>query len=510
QLNSVNIDTLMQKLSESETQNTNLRRKILEREREVQELSSMLRREQINVQKGDYVSSSVKAVQAHLQRQIQRKEAENNELKVKIQTLEKKIAGWKHQVGEYKHQMIALKETSEPKKAGLKKAVRSQKQRAQCSEEAVKNLTSKTREHEVKLCEIWSASNAWKKQHDRMVEEKTMLEFQTEDLKNQITSLLQDLERKKERRRNSEEEILGKLNSLNSENEKIYLENEKLKACIATLEISNASVEYELLNLQEKVKLQENLIEQYKNEVTGMFETFSLLQQVYGFTLTFFSCDATVQVRDKTEAELQESEHVCDLLETAEEKPQRLISWERIHAEKCKAPRELQVQDNCVTSLGSDFLEEENCTIQKKYEDLKRQLEKVEFQNEELAHQLRKEDECLQCCKLQLEEKIAEYNALTRQLKSASKEGRKMLAEEQEKISYKEQDFQSKLLILETQVREGQEEKKNLLRIFHRDEKHHEVCLKELENSLQKSENKIKSIQNYVQFLKAAYMTMFG
>ncbi|XP_074893671.1 protein BCAP [Buteo buteo] len=521
ELNSKNIDTLMQKLSENETQNTNLRRKILEREKHVKELLSRLQLEKVNVQKEDHLSRSVKAVQAHLQCQIQRKEVENDELKVKIQTLEKKIAEWKHQVGEYKHQMLDLKETSEQKKTALKKVMRSQKQRAQHFEAAVENLTSRIREREVELSEILSASDVWKKQHDRMVEEKTTLEIQTEDLKKQITSLLEDLKRKEEWRRNSDEEILGKLNSVKSENEKIYLENEKLKASLATLENSTISVENELRNLQEKAKLQENFVEQYKNQVQKLQTAVEELKSRYETVLnenkriTENKCLEVDKVRDKTEAELKELEHVCDLLKAAEEKQQgyqeKLMSWERIHAQKCKTLRELQVQEeDSVTSVGSHSLEEENCNIQKKYEDLKRQLEKMQFQNEELACQLKKEDESLQCSKLQLEEKIAEYNGLTRQLESALEEGRKMVAEELEKMSYKEQALQTKMLALEAEVREGQEEKKQLLCIFHHNEKHHEVRLKELENSLQKSENKNQSIQNYVQFLKAAYITMFG
>ncbi|NXF43099.1 ODF2L protein, partial [Oceanites oceanicus] len=224
--------------------------------------------------------------------------------------------------------------------------------------------------------------------------------------------------------------------------------------------------------------------------------------------ITENKCLEVDKVRDKTEAELKELEHVCDLLKAAEEKQQgcqeKLVSWEKIHAQKCKTLREL------VTSVGSHSLEEENRNIQKKYEDLKRQLEKMEFQNKELACQLKKEDESLQCSKLQLEEKIAEYNGLTRQLESAVEEGRKMVAEELEKMSHKDQALQAKMLVLETEVRESQEEKKQLLCIFHHNEKHREVRLKELENSLQKSENKNQSIQNYVQFLKASYITMFG
>ncbi|KAM9283278.1 protein BCAP [Morus bassanus] len=480
QLNSKNIDALMQKLSENETQNTNLRRKILEREKHVKELSSRLQIEKVNVRKEDHLSRSVKAVQAHLQCQIQRKEVENDELKVKIQTLEKKIAEWKLQVGEYKHQMLALRQTSEQKKTALKKAIRSQKQRAERFEAAVENLTARIGEREVKLSEILSASDGWKNQHDRMVEGKTTLEIQTEDLKKQITSLLEDLKRKEEWRRNSDEEILGKLNCVNSENEKVYLENEKLQASLATLETSTVSVENELLNLQEKAKVQENLVEQCKNQVQKL--------QI-----------AVEELKSRYETVLNENKRITE---------NKCLEVDKVSSTRNELS--FSQEEDSVTSMGSHSLEEENRNIQKKYEDLKRQLEKMEFQNEELACQLRKDDESLQCSKLQLEEKISEYNGLTRQLESAMEEGRKMVAKELEKMSFKEKALQEKMLVLETEVRERQEEKKQLLCIFHHNEKHHEVHLKELENSLQKSENKNQSIQNYVQFLKASYITMFG
>lgn len=64
-----------------------------------------------------------------------------------LQTLQNKIAEWKHQIGEYKCQKLALKETSEQKKVALEKAIRSQKQRAQHLEEAVKDITLKIKEH---------------------------------------------------------------------------------------------------------------------------------------------------------------------------------------------------------------------------------------------------------------------------------------------------------------------------------------------------------------------------
>ncbi|KAM9379136.1 LOW QUALITY PROTEIN: protein BCAP [Phaethornis superciliosus] len=478
-LNTKNTDTLMQKLSENETQNTNLRRKILEKEKLVEELSSRLQLEKVNLQKEDHLSRSVKAIQSHLQCQIQRKEVENYELKQKIQNLEKKIEDWKLQVGEYKHQMLALREKSEQEKTALKKAIRSQKQRAEHFEAVVENLTSRISEREFKLSEIRSASDDWKNQHDRIVEGKAMLEIQTEDLKKQISNVLEDLKRKEKWRSSSDEEILGKLHSVNSENEKIYLENEKLKASLATLETSTVSVETELRNLQEKSKLQEDLVEQYKNQVQKLQTAIEELKSRY---------------------------------ETVLNENKRIAENKCLEGDKVSLANELSFsqEKDSVISMDKHSLEDENGNIQKKYEDLKRQLEKMEFQNEELACQLKKEDEIFQCSKFQLEEKIAEYNGLTRQLESAREEGRKMVAEELRKKSYKEAALQAKMLVLETEVRKRQEEQKQLLYILHHHEKCREVHLKELENSLQKSENNNQSIQNYVQFLKTSYVTMFG
>ncbi|XP_052521874.1 protein BCAP isoform X1 [Tympanuchus pallidicinctus] len=511
-----NIDALIQKLSENETHNTSLRRKIVEREELIKELSSRIQLKKVHVLK-NYLSRPVNAIEAHLQYQIQRKEVENNQLKLKTQTLEKKIAGWKFQIEDYKHQMVALRETSEQKKVDLRRAIRFQKKKTDCFEEAVENLTSRVREREVKLSEILSASDLWKKQHDRMVEEKTALAVQTEDLKKQITSLSEDLERKEEFRRKTSEEILGKLNSVNSENEKIYLENEKLKASLAALEVSNISVENDLLCLQEKTKLQENVFEHYKNQVQELQAEVEVLKFRYK---TVFSenksireskCLEGYEVRDRTEPKLKVLELVCGLLKAAEgnlriSRKSCVLGKDQ---QKCKTLREPQEEDG-VNSVGNRSLEEENSNIQKKYEHLKRMLEKMEFQNEELAYLIRKEDESLQCNKLQLEEKIAEYNSLSKQLESAWKEGRKMVAEEFEQMSNLEQALQTKMLVLENEVRERQEEKEELLCALKRDEKHHEIHLKELEDSLQRLENENQSIQNYVQFLKTSYITIFG
>ncbi|KAM7161908.1 protein BCAP isoform 3-T3 [Macrochelys suwanniensis] len=465
-ISSKQIDILMQKLTESETENDGLRKETLETEKHIVELSSQLQQEKANALKAGHLSTSVEAVQAHLQCQIQKKEAENDQLKAKIQTLEKKITEWKLQIGKHKHQILAVKETNEQKKKALKKATRAQKQRAECFEASVEKLTSKIRKREVKLSEVLSASSVWKNHHEKAVEEKTRLEVQTETLKKQITNLLEDLKKMQDRGRNSNEEIHGKLNSISSENANIHLENAKLKALLAALEDNTVSAEAELLNLQEKVKQQENLAEQYKTQVQKL----------------------------QTEAEELKARY------------EKVLNENKITEAKDLEISEMD--DN--RFLRNHSLEEENFNIQKKYEYLKRQLEMMEVQNEELAHQLANQEERLQHSELQLKEKLAEYDALARQLEAALEEGRKKESEEVEKISSKERALQTKILALETELRQRREEQKRLVCKLNNSEKHQEVCLKELEHNLQKSENQNHSIHNYVQFLKNSYVTMFG
>ncbi|XP_032635167.1 protein BCAP isoform X4 [Chelonoidis abingdonii] len=468
EISSKQIDLLMQKLTESETENDGLRKGTLETEKHIVELSSQLQQEKANALKADHLSKSVEAVQAHLQCQIQKKETENDQLKAKIQTLEKKITEWKLQIGKHKHQILAVKETNEQKKKSLKKATRAQKQRAERFEASIEKLTSKIRKREVKLSEVLSASSAWKNHHEKAVEEKTRLEVQFETLKKQITNLLEDLKKIQDRGRNSNEEIHGKLNSINSESANIRLENAKLKVLLAALEDNTVLAEAELLNLQEKVKQQENLAEQYKTQVQKLQMEAEELKARYKKVLN----------ENKTITETKNLE--------------------------------ISEMDDNKKFLRNHSLEEENCNIQKKYEYLKRQLERMEVQNEELVHQLANQEESLQHSELQLKEKLAEYDALARQLEAALEEGRKKESEEVEKMSSKERALQTKILTLETELRERREEQKRLVCKLNNREKHQEVCLKELEHTLRKSENQNHSIHSYVQFLKNSYVTMFG
>ncbi|XP_042320725.1 protein BCAP isoform X4 [Sceloporus undulatus] len=498
-----------------------LRTEVTQKERHLLELSSQLHQEKANVLNVSRHSESIQSVQNHLQCQIEKKDAENNQLRTKFQTVEKKIAEWKLQVVEHKQQILAEKGKREERRNALKRAASVQKQRAEHLKAVVETLISKIGDKEIQLSEALSASNVWKSHHETVVDEKTRLEVQVESLKKQVADHMMELRRIQDAERKSRSEIIGKLNAIVSENEKISLENTTLKASLSTLEISITSTEVELVDLREEAQQQEMLVEQYKSEVVRLDMEAEELKTKYENILSDsgkimedkdFEMNA---MRDQTEAYLKELECARDMHKAVEGKLQTcqesLLSCQKSCVDKSKAIRELQVQvGDSGGVLEQLSLEEENRNIQLKYEEVKKKLEEMELQNNELENQLANKEEILQKTEFQFNQKIADCEALTRQLEAALEDGRKKLAEEMEKITSKEQAFQLKILDLENKLRKKKEEQKQLSRRLEAREKHHEVSLKELEHSLQRSENQTQSIQNYVKFLKTSYVTMFG
>uniref|UniRef100_A0AAA9S2Y2 Outer dense fiber of sperm tails 2 like n=1 Tax=Bos taurus TaxID=9913 RepID=A0AAA9S2Y2_BOVIN len=515
------LSNLLEKLTDNESENINLKNKVLEKETYIQELSSLFQNEKANALKASRFSQSVKVVHERLQSQIHKKEAENEKLKEHIKSLETQISEWNLQLKKNKYEAVAMKESSRQKTIALKKASKIYKQRIEHFTGDMENLTSQIREQEAKLSETVSASNAWKSHYEKIVIEKTELEVQIETMKKQIINLLEDLKKMEEHGKISCEEILRKLHSIEYENETLNLENTKLKTTLATLKDEIASVENELLELQEVEKQQKTLIEVYKTQIQKVQEAAemvksrckNLLQE--NSLITKNKNKKLKKMRGQMESHLKELERVRDSLTAVEQRLQECQESLQHHKGKCAdqahTVRELQGQvDENHSLLTKLSLEEENYLIQLKCENLKQKLEQMDAENRELEKKLANQEECLKHSNLKFKEKSAEYTALARQLEAALEEGRQKVSEEIEKMSSRERALQVKIVDLENELRKKNEEQNQLVCKMNSKAQHQEVCLKEIQHSLEKSENQNESIKNYLQFLKTSYVTMFG
>ncbi|XP_071474102.1 protein BCAP isoform X3 [Marmota flaviventris] len=511
---------LLQNLTDNESENINLKKKVLEKEAYIQELSCLFQNEKENTLKANRLSQAVKLVHERLQLQIHKREAENDKLKEYMKDLEIKIAKWNLQLKTNKDETTAVKEASRQTTIALKKASKIYKQRLNHFTGDIEYLTSQIKDQEAKLSETVSASNAWKNHYEKIVIEKTELEVQIETMKKQITNLLEDLKKMEVHGKNSCEDILRKLHSMEHESETLSLENKELKGTLAALEDKVVSVEEELLELQELENQQKTLIEVYKTQVQKLQEAAemvksrceSLLQE--NNLMTKNKNKKLDEMRGQMESHLKEVEHIRDSLTAAE----RRLQESQESLQHCKAKcadqahilRELQGQIDENHSLLKLSLEEENYLIQLKCENLKQKLEQMDAENKELEKKLANQEECLKHSNLMFKEKSAEYTALARQLEAVLEEGRHKVSEEVEKMTSRERALQTKILDLETELRKKNEEQNQLVCKINTKAQHQEVSLKEMQHSLEKSENQNESIKNYLQFLKTSYVTMFG
>ncbi|XP_063480349.1 protein BCAP isoform X4 [Symphalangus syndactylus] len=478
---------LLENLTDNESENTNLKKKVFEKEAHIQELSCLFQSEKTNTLKANRFSQSVQVVHERLQIQIHKKEAENDKLKEYVKSLQTKIAKWNLQLTMNKNEAVVMKEASRQKTIALKKASKVYKQRLDHFTGAIEKLTSQIRDQEAKLSETISASNAWKSHYEKIVIEKTELEVQIETMKKQIINLLEDLKKMEDHGKNSCEEILRKVHSIEYENETLNLENTKLKTTLAALKDEVVSVENELLELQEVEKKQKTLIEMYKTQVQKLQEAAEIIKSRCENLLhknnqiTKTKNKNVAKMRGQMESHLKELERVCDSLTAAERRLHECQESLQCCKGKCADQehtiRELQGQilkqweeysilawvdgnHNLLTKLS---LEEENYLIQLKCENLQQKLEQMDAENKELEKKLANQEECLKHSNLKFKEKSAEYTALARQLEAALEEGRQKVAEEIEKMSSRESALQIKILDLETELRKKNEEQNQLV-----------------------------------------------
>uniref|UniRef100_A0A4W3HMG4 Outer dense fiber protein 2-like protein n=1 Tax=Callorhinchus milii TaxID=7868 RepID=A0A4W3HMG4_CALMI len=465
------IDMLIHKLTRSEIENNLLKRKFLETERSVKELSELYQMEKDNSDCAKQMSKSVEATRAHLQGQLRNKEAENNRLSVQIVGLERTVIDQNLQIENLKSQLSTVKEKAEEDKEGLKKATRAQKRRAERFEATIANLTSQLNDKDVKLSEARLALDSWKKQHETAVEDKTLLETEIVSLQDKVAGLEEQLQGTTVSAVVPNSELVEKLQTSNFENYNLNLKNAQLKASIAALEEKTALTETELEKMKDEAKQQEEAVAQYEMQVQLLQTTTEDLEAKLGKTT-------------------KENHQLKDV---------RLMETKRVDIQSLKSSLKTR-----------EPLSEEMHELQMKFEVLSRKLKEVDLQNQELADTVIKQEGALQLSTKQVEERTRESSALSRQLEAALHDVRKKVSEVKDQAVARERVLQNKILGLETEFSRKAKELKLLQHNNKYAEKGYDMNLQELKLRLEQSESRNQSIQSYVRLLKTTYSAMFG
>ncbi|XP_078120908.1 protein BCAP-like isoform X2 [Sander vitreus] len=465
-------DILLKKITQAESENEKLKRDMSETERKVEELMDQRREEQENIKSAVHMTKSVEATRAHLQGQLRNKEAENNRLIVQLRTVERTLIEQKMEIDDLKGSITSLTEKAAQDKECLKKATRAQKLRAERFEAAIEKCYAQLREKDAELVNARLERDSRRRQKEQKEDEKDKLVAYTELLKSQIADMTARLQKEKDELTAANETVMQQLEKLSAENGDLNVNNATLKVSIAQIEQQLADCESALI--EEKVVSQErkHQAEQCQYQVAESQAELDDLRIKYANLLR-----ETEKTRDGKDTEVEKMESQTKLLRSSVEMK------ESIH--------------------------DANLQLQEKVNFLQKKMDELQLENLELVRRLAAQEEGLSYSNRQLELRSSDCQALSRQLEAALSDVKQQVNKVKNKAVAREEALQTKILELAADKSRRDNELRLLRQSKLTAEKQFEVRLKDLQLSLDQSESHKQSIQNYIDFLKNSYMTMF-
>ncbi|KAM9845011.1 outer dense fiber protein 2-like [Aulostomus maculatus] len=519
------IDSLLKRIARAEKDNAHFKSELTEAERRVEELVNLQQLEQENMKSVVHMSKAVDATRAHLQGQLLKKETENNHLTLQLRTLERTLTEQKMEIDELRGSIASLPEKTAQDIEQLRKAARAQKLRAERFEAAIEKCYAQLKEKDVQLANARSEIDSRRKQKEDVTDEKDKLVAHVELLKSQIADLTVRLQREKNEVTTATETVMQRVENLIAENGELCISNATLKAAVARVEqqltdCDAALVEEKILSQDRKHQAEQcqYQVAECKAEVDNLRIKYAkLLRDIQN------TQDGKGEKIDKVRQELQgrveQLQAFPELLRAVEQNllecQEKLRRSDRKCSEKSESIRQLQVKMESQTKLVTSSVEmrasiqEANLNLHEKTKSLEKEMDRLHLENQDLVQRLAAQEDALGYSNRQLDQRSLECQALSRQLESALSDVRHQVTKVKGQAVSREEALQTKILELEAEKCKRDKELKLLRQSKLTAEKKFEVRLKDLQLSLDQSESHKQSIQNYIDFLKNSYTTMF-
>ncbi|XP_075935702.1 outer dense fiber protein 2 isoform X4 [Anarhichas minor] len=519
-------DTLLQNLADTEAENAHLVVKLQEKDREVHQLSKRIDTEKDNAKSTADLSKSLESTRAHLQGQLRSKEAENNRLTVQIKNLERAANQQKAEMERLKEQLVRLRQQAGADREALKRATQAQKQRAERSEDTAGQLSVQLLDMEKQVSDALSAADTWQSHHAQEVKDKSKLEIELSLLNSRIAEVTEQLQTTVDKGRAEREALLDHLHGLTTESTAAKLEKHSLKATSSAVEEKLALSQSELQQVKASIQQYESLLDSYKIQVG---KTRAEADE-YRARLAQAEQEAQA-VRRELEQEVEEvRSELLGRLAALEPLPEALQRSElqlqeaqdREHSQERRSMElsttltdlRMKVETQCsqveLLREKNQVLLEENRQLQQRVETLERKLGEAGNQNTDLLVVVTKREDTIHSNQLRLEERTRECSLLSRKLEEALGDAHQQMSETRGLAATKERSTQYKILDLEAQLSRTTSEISQLRRSKEEVERRYQSRLQDVKDRLEQSDSTNRSLQNYVQFLKASYANVFG
>ncbi|XP_038157458.1 outer dense fiber protein 2-like isoform X1 [Cyprinodon tularosa] len=519
------MDTLLKRIRKAESENEHLKKDLNETELRIEKMMDMRKEEQANVKSVVHITKSAETTRAHLQGQLRNKEVENNRLTVQLRSLERTVIEQKLEIEQLKVSFASLTKKAAQDKECLKKATRAQKLRAERFEIAIEKCYAQLKEKDAELAKARSEKDSRRQQKEQMTDEKEKLVAHINLLKSQFADLKLRLQKQKDELSAANERMAERLEKLIAENGDLTISNATLKASVARLEEQLADCESALIEEKTTSLERKREAEQCQYEVAELRAEIETIRMKHSDLLRETEKrrggkGTEVQmVRQELQGHVEELKVYPQLLSEAEQSlfqcQENLQSLERKCSEKSESVKHLQLKmESQAKQLSSsvemrESVREANLKVQEKVNSLQRKMDLLQQENLELVRKLASQEEALNYSNRQLDQRSSECQALNWQLEAALSDVREQVIKVKSQASSREETLQTKILELQAEKSRMDNELRLLRQSKQTAKKQFEVRLKDLQLSLDQSESNNRSIQNYVDFLKNSYKTMF-
>ncbi|XP_056453267.1 outer dense fiber protein 2-like isoform X2 [Gadus chalcogrammus] len=466
------IDILLNKITQAESDNVNLKRDLNNTENQLGELMSLRRKEQESTETALQAGRTVETTRARLQGQLHLKEAENNRLTAQLRALERTLTEQKMQMEDLKAAITAQSVKMAQDKEALIKATHAQKQRAKRFEAAVDKCYAQLKEKEIQLARALSERDSWRLQQEQQSEDQHGLVSQIELLKCHTTDLTARLQRERDELTTANLTAMERVERLSVENRALNSDNARIKESISVCEQQLAQCE--------AAQTEQSLLSEERQHQTQRHQSqvAALQTEVDDLRIKYQSL-----VRE-TEGERGRKDEEVEKLDS--------------QSERLKTSGDMR-----------NSIQEANTLLEEQITSLEKEMEVQHQENVGLVRRLAGQDEALSYGSRQLDQRSAECHALSTQLEAAMSHVSQQVSHVKGKAVSREDALQTKIKELEAEKGRRDSELKLLRQSMLSTENKFEVRLKDLQRSLDQSESHKQSIQSYVDFLKNSYATMF-
>ncbi|KAM9547097.1 outer dense fiber protein 2-like isoform 4-T6 [Salvelinus alpinus] len=530
---------LLKRLADTEAEKNHLAAKLNNKEKEATQLAVRLDSEKDIVKTTGEVSKVLESTCSQLIFQLRSKETENDRQASRSKEMEQTQEQQKEEIQALLEQ---LKRQSKEDKESLKQV--NQRQRAEHSEDSARHLSAQLLEKvshslvlrllswvdtwcwETELAEALTSAESWCTRHSKEVTVKSQLEVEIAVLKNQVSELTAQIHTVEEKGHPEREGLLDQLHRLTSDNSSNKLQNQKLKITLSAAEENLMQSQSKVQQLKSSVKKLESQVENYNRKVQRArleSEEYCLKLEISEKHAQGMKADLEreiEQVRRQLLGRLKELEPLPERLKRSELQlrvaQEETQTQERRNTEQNNALSELRhkvEQQGCWVETFQEnnfLLVEEHKNLQQKIESIERKLEEANLQNRDMVHVIGKREETIYSTQKQLEERARECSILSKQLEQAFEDGQREADQSLEQALFKERSIQTKALDLESQLGLRRTELSQLRRSKEDMERRFQNQLKNMKERLEQSDSTNRSLQNYVQFLKASYSNVFG